>query len=275
MSQSEIQSNIDTKNANNEINMDPHSKYEELIGNYQCQLTDEIYPPQNEEDTNNKNFDHDNQSEADDKKSTKIDSVISEKEKNPNPKPIKIAIKNSTEEDKIISKNNSEININLSDNEDNFLQNYLDQINEPKLESPSESQSSESSNKEVTFKIKLNKEINCNSNPNLLGKKTKRKWEQQAKSEISKKNKIKDFIRTFLELVKYKNNNIAEDEDGDRLNIRENNFPEVCCNQKFYGSGYSPHIIELSESLTRYHVSFGNDWQTISTKSNSLEANGY
>jgi hypothetical protein len=277
MSESENQSNIDIKNSNNEISMDQHSKYEELIGDLKCQLTDEIYPPQNEEDAHNK-YDQDNKSEADDRKSTNLDSVISEEDKNPNPKPIKIVIKNSTEEDKDITKNLSETNINLSDNEDNFLQHYLDQIKEPQLESPIQSQS-ENSNNEVTYKIELNNEINCNPKFKLIGKKTKRNWKLQAlRLRTSKKNKINDFIiRTCLELVNFKNNNIAEDdedEDGDRLNIRENNFPEVYCNRKFYSRGYSPHIIELEESLTRYNASFRN-LETISTKCNSLEANGY
>ena len=275
MSESENQSNIDIKNSNNEISMDQHSKYEELIGDLKCQLTDEIYPPQNEEDAHNK-YDQDNKSEADDRKITNLDSVISEEDKNPNPKPIKIVIKNSTEEDKSISKNLSETNINLSDNEDNFLQHYLDQIKEPQLESPIQSQS-ENSNNEVTYKIELNNEINCNPKFKLIGKKTKRNWKLQAlRLRTSKKNKINDFIiRTRLELVNNDNNNIEENEDGDRLNFPENNFPEVYCNRKFYQRGYSPHIIELSDTLTRYHVSFGNDWETISTKCNSLEANGY
>ena len=275
MSESENQSNIDIKNSNNEISMDQHSKYEELIGDLKCQLTDEIYPPQNEEDAHNK-YDQDNKSEADDRKSTNLDSVISEEDKNPNPKPIKIAIKNSTEEDKDITKNLSETNINLSDNEDNFLQHYLDQIKEPQLESPIQNQS-ENSNNEVTYKIELNNEINCNPKFKLIGKKTKRNWKLQAlRLRTSKKNKINDFIiRTCLELGNNYNNNIEENEDGDRLNFPENNFPEVNCNRKFYQRGYSPHIIELSDTLTRYHVSFGNDWETISTKCNSLEANGY
>ena len=275
MSESENRSNIDIKNSNNEINMDQHSKYEELIGDLKCQLTDEIYPPQNEEDAHNK-YDQDNKSEADDRKSTNLDSVISEEDKNPNPKPIKIAIKNSTEEDKDITKNLSETNINLSDNEDNFLQHYLDQIKEPQLESPIQNQS-ENSNNEVTYKIELNNEINCNPKFKLIGKKTKRNWKLQAlRLRTSKKNKINDFIiRTCLELGNNYNNNIEENEDGDRLNFPENNFPEVNCNRKFYQRGYSPHIIELSDTLTRYHVSFGNDWETISTKCNSLEANGY
>ena len=275
MSESENRSNIDIKNSNNEISMDQHSKYEELIGDLKCQLTDEIYPPQNEEDAHNK-YDQDNKSEADDRKSTNLDSVISEEDKNPNPKPIKIAIKNSTEEDKDITKNLSETNINLSDNEDNFLQHYLDQIKEPQLESPIQNQS-ENSNNEVTYKIELNNEINCNPKFKLIGKKTKRNWKLQAlRLRTSKKNKINDFIiRTCLELGNNYNNNIEENEDGDRLNFPENNFPEVNCNRKFYQRGYSPHIIELSDTLTRYHVSFGNDWETISTKCNSLEANGY
>lgn len=275
MSESENQSNIDIKNSNNEISMDQHSKYEELIGDLKCQLTDEIYPPQNEEDAHNK-YDQDNKSEADDRKSTNLDSVISEEDKNPNPKPIKIVIKNSTEEDKDITKNLSETNINLSDNEDNFLQHYLDQIKEPQLESPIQNQS-ENSNNEVTYKIELNNEINCNPKFKLIGKKTKRNWKLQAlRLRTSKKNKINDFIiRTCLELGNNYNNNIEENEDGDRLNFPENNFPEVNCNRKFYQRGYSPHIIELSDTLTRYHVSFGNDWETISTKCNSLEANGY
>ena len=275
MSESENQSNIDIKNSNNEISMDQHSKYEELIGDLKCQLTDEIYPPQNEEDAHNK-YDQDNKSEADDRKITNLDSVISEEDKNPNPKPIKIVIKNSTEEDKDITKNLSETNINLSDNEDNFLQHYLDQIKKPQLESPIQSQS-ENSNNEVTYKIELNNEINCNPKFKLIGKKTKRNWKLQAlRLRTSKKNKINDFIiRTCLELGNNYNNNIEENEDGDRLNFPENNFPEVNCNRKFYQRGYSPHIIELSDTLTRYHVSFGNDWETISTKCNSLEANGY
>ena len=258
--------------SNNEINMDPHYNYEELIGNRQCQLTDEIYPPQNEEDANNK----DNKSETDDRKSTNLDSAVSEEDKNPNPnpKPINIVIKNSTEEEKCIAKNLSEININFSDNEDNSLQYYLDKINEPKLESPSQIHS-ENSSYEVTYKIKFNKEINCNPKINLIGKKTKRKWKKQALRKISKKNKINDFIKTCIELVNNKNNNIAEGEDGDRLDLRDDNFPEVYCNKRFYRRGYSPHMLELSESITRYQVSFRNDWQTISTKCNSLEANGY
>jgi 5-methylcytosine-specific restriction endonuclease McrA len=144
-------------------------------------------------------------------------------------------------------------------------------MEEPKSESSSQIQSESISN-EVTFKIGLNNEIK----PKLIGKKTKRKWKLQAiHQRTSKKNKINDFIiRTCLELVNFKNNNIAEDEDGDRLNIRENNFPEVYCNRKFYSRGYSPHIIELEESLTRYNASFRN-LETISTKCNSLEANGY
>jgi len=270
MSKNENQSNIDTKNSNNEINMDPHYNYEELIGNRQCQLTDEIYPPQNEEDANNK----DNKSEDEDKRSTNFDSMVSEEDENPNPKPIKIVIKNSTEKEKCIAKNLSEININFSDNEDNFLQYYLDKIDEPKLESPSQSKSENPCN-EVTYRIKFNNEINCNPKLNLIGKKTKRKWKKQALRKISKKNKINDFIRTCIELVNNKNNNIAEGEDGDRLDLRDDSFPEVYCNKKFYHSGYSPHMIELSESITRYHASFRNDWQTISTKCNSLEANGY
>ena len=279
MSEKKIQPNIDIKNSHIDINIDPHSGYEELIGSHHCSLIDEIYHSSpNEEDAQKKNCDGDNKSEADDRKSTNLDSISNEDEKNPNPKPIQINIKNSIEKDKDIPKNLSEGNINLSDNENNNFQDYLEQMEEPKSESSSQIQSESTSN-EVTFKIGLNNEINNNSKPKFIGKKTKRKWKLQAiPQRTSKKNKINDFIiRTYLELVNFKNNNIAEDdedEDGDRLNIRENNFPEVNCNRKFYSRGYSPHIIELEESLTRYNASFRN-LETISTKCNSLEANGY
>ena len=281
MSENENQSNNDIKDSHNDNNIDPHSNYEELIGSRQIPLMDEIYlSSPNEKDDHKKNYDGDNKSEADDQKSTSLDSKVSEQEKNSNSKPIQINIKNSidNDKDKAISKNIFEANINLSDNDSNNFQNYLDhfeEIKELKLESPSQSQS-ESSDNEITVKIELKNEINCNSKPNLIGKKTKRKWEFQAKrSRTSKKNKINDFyIENYLELVNNKNNNIPEDEDGDILNIQDNNFPEICSNRKFYINGYSPHIIGLTETLTRYHAPFGN-WQTTSTKCNSLESNGY
>ena len=281
MSENENQSNNDIKESHNDNNIDPHSNYEELFGSRQIPLIDEIFlSSPNEKDDHKKNYDGDNKSEADDQKSTSLDSMVSEQEKNSSPKPIQINIKNSidNDKDKAISENIFEPNMNLSDNDYNTIEYYLNQfteIKEPRLESPSQSQS-ESSDNEVTVKIELKNENNCNSKPNLIGKKTKRKWDFQAKRRrTSKKNKINDFfIRACLELVNNQNNNIPEDEDGDRLNIQENNFAEIYCNRKFYRNGYSPHIIGLTDTLTRYQVSFGN-WQTISTKCNSLEATGY
>lgn len=274
MSENEVQSNININNSHLEMNIDPHSKYDELIENRYCQLIDEIYPPsQNEEDIHKKKYDEENKSESDEMKSTNLDSMINEEEKNPSP--IIIDIKNSIKNDKDISKNRIGANINLSDNEDYTLQYYLEKMKEPKLELPSQSQF-ENSSKEITFKIELNNEVNYNSKSKLIGKKTKRKWKHKAISETSKKNKINDFIiKTRLELVNNKNNNITEDEDGDRLDIRENNFSELYCNRKFYLRSYSPHIIEMSESLIRYNILFWNDSQTISTKCNSLETNRY
>jgi len=267
------ESNIDINNSHLEFNIDPHSKYDEFTENHHCELIDEIYPPSQNEELIKNNSNEDNKSEIEDnKRSTSLDSKLDE-DKNPNP--IKINIKDSIEDNKDISKNFVEDNIFLSENEDNAFQNYLAKIPEIKESNFESVSQSDNSINEVTYMIKFKNEINYDSKPNLVGKKTKRKWKLKKIRKSSKKNKT-DFIRTCSELVSNKKNNNEEDldKDGDRLDIRGINFSYIYCNKKYYRNGYSPHEIEFSESLARYHASFGNSWQTISTKCNSYEGSG-
>lgn len=294
------QLNKNMNNSHQEMNIEPHSNYYELFENRKCRLIDEIYPPsQNEnlEDVDKNCANEENKIEFEQRKSTSFDSMISEGK---NPKPIKINIKDSSKEndkdipknpkplennikdfskenDQDISKNPFETHNFLSDDEEKPFEDYLNKIKEPDLKSPDQS---EKSDNEESIKIELgNNKSNYSFKPKLIGKKTKRKWKLQAINETSKKNKLNAFLQTNLELdlaclLNNKRNNNEEDEDGDRLDIWENNFSEICCNRKFYWRGYSPHIIELSESLTRNHASFRNDWQMLSTNFNSFEASG-
>jgi hypothetical protein len=82
MSEKKIPPNIDIKNSHIDINIDPHSGNEELIGSHLCSLIDEIYhSSSNEENAEKKNCDGDNKSEADDRKSTNLDSYLMKKKK--------------------------------------------------------------------------------------------------------------------------------------------------------------------------------------------------
>lgn len=274
MSEKESKSNNDINNSHFEF--EQNSKFEEWTENRQCQLIEEIYPASQNEDISKKNTDEDNKNEVEDRKSTSLDSEVSEEK---NPKPIEINIKNkdTVENNKDNIKIPVKTNIIFSENDENSLINCLDQFDESNLESLNQS---ENSNNEESIKINLMNETNSSPKPKLIGKKAKRKWKFKSIRKASKKNKINGFLDAFLDsdlasLFNKKSNNIIEPENGDRLDTQKINYSDVCCNRKYYCSGYSPHIIEISESITRNHISFGNFWQTMSTNCNSSEASGF
>lgn len=275
MSGRESKSNIDINNSH--LELEQNSKFEEWTENRQCQLIDEIYPASQNEDISKKNTDEDNKSEVEERKSTSLDSEVSEEK---NPKPIEINIKNkdSVENNKDSIKIPVKTNIIFSENDENSLENCLDQFNESNLESLNQS---ENLNNEESIKINLMNEANSSPKPKLIGKKAKRRWKFKSICKASKKNKINRYPDTFIDsdlanlFNNKKNNNIIEPENGDRLDTQKINYSDVWCNRKYYCSGYSPHIIEISESITRNHISFGNIWQTMSTNCNSSEASGF